>query len=91
MDEAIKGNVTEIVVAHKDRLCRIAWDHFEWLFLKFGVNIIVDDREEHSPESELADDLFSIIHVFSCRHYGCRRKYTIRRDEKDHDENETKE
>jgi len=76
LDEAIKGNIREIVVAHKDRLCRISWDHFQWLFTRLGVNIIVDDREEHSPESELQDDLFSIIHVFSCRHYGQRRNYT---------------
>lgn len=76
LDEAIKGNIREIVVAHKDRLCRIAWDHFHWLFSRLGVSIIVEDREEHSPESELQDDLFSIIHVFSCRHYGQRRNYT---------------
>lgn len=76
LDEAIKGNIREIVVAHKDRLCRISWEHFHWLFTRLGVNIIVEDREEHSPESELQDDLFSIIHVFSCRHYGQRRNYT---------------
>jgi len=76
LDEAIKGNIREIVVAHKDRLCRISWDHFYWLFTRLGVNLIVEDREEHSPESELQDDLFSIIHVFSCRHYGQRRNYT---------------
>ena len=76
LDESINGNISEIVVAHKDRMCRISWDHFQWLFKRLGVNIIVEDREEHSPESELADDLFSIIHVFSCRHYGQRRNYT---------------
>jgi len=76
MDEAIKGDIQEIVVAHRDRLCRIAWDHFYWLFDRLGVNIIVDSGEEHSPQSELTDDLLSIIHVFSCRHYGQRRKYT---------------
>ena len=78
LDEAIKGSVKELVVAHKDRLCRISWDHFHWLFLRLGVNIIVEDREEHSPEQELADDLFSIIHVFSSRHYGQRRRYTTK-------------
>jgi putative resolvase len=78
LDESIKGCVSELVVAHKDRLCRISWDHFHWLFTRLGVNIIIEDREEHSPESELADDLFSIIHVFSCRHYGQRRNYTSR-------------
>ena len=89
LDEAIKGNVKEIVVAHRDRLCRISWDHFFWLFTRLGVDIIVEDREEHSPEQELADDLFSIIHVFSSRHYGQRRNYTSKRTTEKTTEEET--
>jgi predicted site-specific integrase-resolvase len=77
LDGAINGNIEEIVVAHKDRICRFAFDHFKWLFERLGVNFVVESRDEHSPEAELADDLFSIIHVFSCRHYGQRRGYTI--------------
>jgi predicted site-specific integrase-resolvase len=76
LEESYRGLVEEIVVAHKDRLCRIAWDHFEWLFQLYGVTLIIDSDEElhHSPESELAEDLMSIVHVFSCRHYGQRGK-----------------
>jgi putative resolvase len=74
--ETMQGSVKEIVVANRDRLCRIAWEHFKWLFEYYGVNIIVEDKKEYSPEEELNDDLLSIIHVFSCRHYGIRRKYT---------------
>ena len=81
MDEAIKGMVSEVVVAHRDRLCRIAWKHFEWLFERLGVNLIVHNKSEYSPEQELQEDLLSIIHVFSCRHYGARRKYTKKSNE----------
>lgn len=73
MAKAIQGEVKEIVVAYKDRLCRIAWDHFEWLFNKLGVRIVVDNNQLQSKHEELTDDLLSIIHVFSCRHYGARR------------------
>ncbi len=90
LDRAINGSLKELVVAHKDRLCRIAWDHFNWLFVRLGVNVVVEDREEHSPETELADDLFTIIHVFSSRHYGQRRKYTSKRDAEQITEIETK-
>jgi putative resolvase len=78
LDEAIRGMVGEIVVAHKDRLCRIAWDHFHWLFSRLGTTILVDSNEIHSPQSELSEDLLTIIHVFSCRHYAQRRKYRKR-------------
>ena len=74
LEESHKGMVTEVVVAHKDRLCRISWDHFEWLFRLYGVNLLVDGDQKHSPDSELAEDLMSIVHVFSCRHYGQRRR-----------------
>jgi predicted site-specific integrase-resolvase len=80
---AMQGLVKEVVVAHRDRLCRIAYEHFEWLFKQYGVNIIVEDKQEYSPESEFSEDLFSIIHVFSARHYGLRRKYTSKEVTKD--------
>ncbi|MGL5936439.1 MAG: IS607 family transposase, partial [Cetobacterium sp.] len=73
---AMQGDVKEVVVAHRDRICRIAFDHFDWLFKQYGVNLIVENKQEYSPESEFNEDLFSIIHVFSARHYGLRRKYT---------------
>lgn len=87
LDSSIQGLVEEVVVAHRDRLCRIAFEHFEWLFDHLGVNLVVDSNEILSTESELANDLFEIIHVFSCRHYGQRRNYTSRGIKKDiHDE-----
>ena len=88
LDEVIRGSVKEIVVAHRDRLCRIAWEHFLWLFKHCGTTIVVDSEDAHlSPETELAEDLLSIIHVFSCRHYGQRRKYTTRRVSENNEEN----
>jgi len=86
----MQNNVEQVVVAHRDRLCRIAWEHFKWLFEFHGVDLIVEDQQECSPESEFTDDLFSIIHVFSARHCSLRRNYTtqpvkekeIERDEK---------
>ena len=74
LDESLRGMVSEIVVANRDRLCRIAWKHFEWLFQRLGVNLVVEDQQDLNPEEELKDDLMSIVHVFSCRHYGQRRK-----------------
>lgn len=81
LDSSIKGMVEEVVVAHRDRLCRIAFEHFSWLFSYLGVNLVVDGKEDCISETDLANDLFEIIHVFSCRHYGARRKYTSRGNE----------
>lgn len=87
---SMQGLVKEVVVTHRDRLCRIAFEHFNWLFKQCGVNLIIEDKQELSPESEFNEDLFAIIHVFSARHYGLRRGYTKREAEKDKAKNITK-
>lgn len=86
----MQGLVSEVVVAHRDRLCRIAWEHFDWLFKFNGVNLIVEDKQEYSPELEFTDDLFAVIHVFSSRHNGLRRKYTTKKVEKAESEEDNK-
>ena len=85
LDEITRGTVEEVVVAHRDRLCRIAYEHFIWLFEKYGTTVVVDSEHDRtaSAEQELAEDLLSIVHVFSSRHYGQRRKYTKREVQED--------
>ena len=89
LDQCLEGMVSEVVVAHKDRLCRISFEHFNWLFDKFGVRLIVDCEDSKSTETELANDLMSIVHVFSSRHYGERRKYTTKRSQECNEEKTT--
>jgi putative resolvase len=68
-----RGEVLEIVIAHKDRLVRFG---FEW-FTKFckdhGTSIVILNAESLSPQEEMTKDLLSIIHCFSSRLYGLRK------------------
>lgn len=74
LEQSMRGNVTEIVVAHRDRLCRFAFELLEFIFKHNNTNIVVLDTEIHqSSEQELADDLLSIVHIYSCRNMGKRR------------------
>ena len=68
-----KGEVKQILVAHKDRFIRFGYGWFEQFLKAFGVEIIVVNNETLSPEQELVQDLISITHVFSCRIYGLRK------------------
>jgi len=65
-------NVREIVVTHKDRLCRFAFDLIEGIVKRGDGKILVLDQKETSPEEELVNDLLSIVTVFSSRLYGLR-------------------
>jgi predicted site-specific integrase-resolvase len=70
--DALEGHVDIIVVAHKDRLCRFAFDLIETLVSRAGVKIIVANQPNLSPHQELVEDLLAIVHCFSCHLYGSR-------------------
>jgi predicted site-specific integrase-resolvase len=77
------------VVSHRDRLCRFAFELIEWILSKNDTKLIVLDKTEHkSGSEELAEDVISIIHVFSCREMG-KRRYKSKKD-KTTTESETK-
>lgn len=74
LDGAINGDISEVVVAHRDRLCRFAFELVERIFSKTNTKLTVLERTGFkSKPSELADDILSIIHVYSCREMGKRR------------------
>lgn len=72
IEDGLSGKIEVIVIAHKDRLCRFAFDLIEQLLDKRGCQIVVANAESLSPQAELCDDLMAIIHCFSCRLYGSR-------------------
>ena len=85
LERANEGDICEIAVAARDRLCRFAFELLEKVFEMHDVRITVLDSEDCSPEQELSDDLLSIVQIFCCRKNG-RRRYGIKSgDEKDWD------
>ena len=74
LELAFAGRLRVVRVAHRDRLCRFAFDLIEWLLERNGAKIIVEANDADTPERELADDVLSIITVFGARLYGSRSK-----------------
>jgi predicted site-specific integrase-resolvase len=73
LESAIDGDIEEIVVTHKDRLCRFGYELIQGIVEgRSNGKIVVLDQKETSPEQELTDDLVSIITIFSSRLYGLR-------------------
>ena len=81
LEQSMLGNVSEVVVAHRDRLCRFAFELIEFILSKNGVKLIVlnsnngQSTDQSNINKELSDDILSIIHVYSCRQMG-RRRYS---------------
>jgi predicted site-specific integrase-resolvase len=75
LKEIVSGNIDNIVVENKDRLCRFGFDLFETFCKYHGAKIVVtSDVQNKSYEQELTDDLVSIIHYFSMKSYSHRAK-----------------
>ena len=73
MDMVENDEVSELIVAHKDRLVRFGFEYFERLCQKHNTKLTVINLESCSPEEEFTQDLISIIHCFSSRLYGLRK------------------
>ena len=85
LDSCLQGDIGEIIVAHRDRLCRFGFELIESIVTKAGGSIkVLNDNKQSSPQTELADDLLAIIHIFSCRQMG-RRTYSTKRPKKSKD------
>lgn len=75
LNEVVKGNIENIIIENKDRLCRFGFDLFQTFCKYHGTKIIVTSEVENkSYEQELTDDLVSIIHYFSMKSYSHRAK-----------------
>ena len=78
LDRAVRGAVEEVVVAHRDRLCRLAFEHVEHVLQSAGCRVVVLDHVDDSPAgrldaaAELCDDLLAVVTYFVGSNNGKR-------------------
>ena len=78
LDSCLQRTIGELVIAHRDRLCRFGYELLEQLVEKSGGKITVLDSDSNkSSEQELAEDLLSIVSIYSCKQLG-KRSYSNR-------------
>jgi putative resolvase len=73
MDVAADGKISKLVIEHKDRLVRFNFNLLKKYFESFGVEVeVIEDILPKSYESELVEDMLSLMSSFSARIYGKR-------------------
>ncbi|QVL47708.1 MAG: IS607 family transposase [Thiocapsa sp.] len=72
MEQIERGEVRQVLVAHKDRLMRFGFDLFEHIARHNGCEVVVVNQNALSPQQEMVEDLLAIVHTFSCRLSGLR-------------------
>src|SRR4028118_139424 len=73
LDRLMHGDQLTLIVACRDRLARFGFELIEYLVEQNGGNIVVLDQTVYCPNSELTQDLLSILHIFSCRMQDARK------------------
>ena len=91
MDKVLSGEVGEIVVTRRDRLCRFGLELLEFIFKRFKTKFLVlgsefqavDPNAGYDVQSELAEDLLAIVTVFVAKTNGMRSAAQTRQREAD--------
>lgn len=75
IDLAIEGKIEEVVVVHKDRLCRFGYELIEDLIFKYsnGKITIINEVENKEPKEELVEDVLQIMNIFVAKMNGLRK------------------
>ena len=77
LERAIRGDIEEVVVAHRDWFCRIAYELVETVLRACRCRIVVFDEDVAlgdggSDERELQEDFMAIVSYFVASHNGKR-------------------
>ena len=75
------GEVSKLLVAHRDRLSRFGFDYFDHYAQDNGCEIIVVNQQSLSPEQEMIEDFLAVIDSFSSRLSSLRKYKKILRDD----------
>ena len=79
LDEVMKNRVESVIISYKDRLSRVAFDLFSYMFQRFGTKIVVVS-EIGNPKldsEEVFEEIVSLLHCYSMKLYSKRKRALI--------------
>lgn len=75
LDLVIHHQVKYVIITYRDRLSRVGFDLFKYLFDQYHTQIIVmsDLTNERTDEEELFSEIISLLHCFAMKSCSKRR------------------
>ncbi len=79
LDEIMNHMVEKVIVTYKDRLSRVDFELFNYLFQKFRTEIVVVSEIGNTKldSEEVFGDIVSMLHCYSMKMYSKRRNHSI--------------
>ena len=80
LDDILAGKVNKVIITYKDRLSRVGFELFSYLFRKYGCEIIVisEAGSEKLDSQEIFEDVISLLHCYSMKPYSNRKAKKIK-------------
>lgn len=81
LDDVISGKVERVVINYKDRLSRVGFELFYYLFKKYNCEIIVMSEvgSEKLDSEEIFEEIVSLLHCYSMKMYSKRKSLKIKK------------
>lgn len=80
LDDILAGKVNKVIITYKDRLSRVGFELFTYLFQKYGCEIIVISEvgSEKLDSQEIFEEIISLLHCYSMKLYSRRKVKRIK-------------
>lgn len=80
LDDVVDKKVKAVYVTYKDRISRVGFDLFYYLFKKFGTEIVVVSEvgSVKLDSEEVFEEIVSLLHCYSMKLYSKRRVAKIK-------------
>ena len=80
LDDIIDNKVERVVITYKDRLSRVGFDLFYYLFKNFNCEIVVmsEVSSEKLDSQEIFEEIVSLLHCYSMKLYSKRKVQRIK-------------
>ncbi len=75
LDNIIDNKVERVVITHKDRLSRVAFDLFQHLFGKYNCEIVIMNEvgSKKFDDQEISEEIISLLHCYPTRSYSKKK------------------
>ena len=92
LDEVLAGRVKRVIITYKDRLSRVGFELFVYLFEKYGCEIVVisDIGSEKLDSQEIFEEIVSLLHCYSMKLYSGRKAKKIKEILEEDDSSESR-
>ena len=80
LNDILDGKVKRVVISYKDRLSRVGFDLFYYLFNRYGCEIVVMSEvgSNKLDSQEIFEEIISLLHCYSMKLYSKRKIQKIK-------------